>query len=130
MPRIVRFSPETKTNDGLSKNAHIFTNYINDLFRKPGDPKKGSSIKIPQESLDIRTLELYRKMLIDLMERCRSIGHAPVLPQGGHSGIIKLEHMPYFRQCLSHLDNVISIVMTKLEQNAVKTLVSLSIRWI
>ena len=126
MSHRIRFSPDTKAHDGLCKTSECFANYMNDILRPSKDPRKGSSIKVPFDKLDIRTLTYYRKMLVDLMDRCYTSGKAPILPQGGHSGVIKLADIPYLQQCLSHMDNVISIVMAKLEENAITSLVNLS----
>ena len=117
--RIVRFTEDTKTHDGLCPKFATFAEYMRDVYREVVRPNGDTTVSIIAHRLDIPGLMGLRVLLVDLMDRCTSsqTGHASVLPGGAgcNSAIINHAHLPYLQTHAEYLDTVIAKVQALID---------------
>lgn len=109
--RSIRFHPDTKENDGLTGNTHMFHEYMRDVLGKVKRPGGQTIVSILAQGLNVPALVTIRGMLIDLIERCNrsELGRAIILNRGGGSlGAINTKHISYLLKHKNYLDNVIN----------------------
>ncbi len=117
----VRFSEDTKAHDGLSQASAFFNEYMKDVFRTVVRPNNDTTVSIVARRLDIPALQLLKKMLVDLVQRCERspLGRAAVLNQGGScAGSVLVAHIPYLQTHVEYLDTVMGKVQIVIARRA------------
>ena len=110
----VRFSEDTKENDGLRYTTGMFNEYIKDVFQKVVRPGGHTIASLLAQKFDVDGLVTLKRMLDDLITRCAKspIRCAQILPRGGrdNQGAVTMAHLPYLTSHTEYLSTVIDKV--------------------
>jgi hypothetical protein len=119
--RRVCFAPTTKLYDGMAKESVLFHEYMRDVFRTVVRSNGETTVSVVARKLDLEALQLLKKMLLDLVQRCERspLGRAAVLITGGScAGSVLTAHIPYLRIHAEYLDTVMGKVTAFIERRA------------
>ena len=115
----LQFHPSAKRNDGLSGTTDMFNEYMKDVFRKVKKRKGQKVVTILARNMNVSGLVTIQKMLSDLIRRCllSPRGRAIILPKGGRTGRINLQHIPILTEQVKYLEKVIGKVRAVIVRN-------------
>jgi len=111
--RKVSFHPTAKAYDGLRSETYLFHEYMTDAFRLIRRPQRETIVAVLAHQRNVEGLASIRKNLVALLVRCQqsSTGRAIILNRGGgRCGNVTRQHIPYLKQHVHFLDNVIQKV--------------------
>ena len=115
---VVNFKEGTKTHDGLCWENDVFNKYMADTFSQKKN--RGEYVNLLIKENDLAAFCKIKEKIIDLINRCLESKSNPkkaiLLPKGGGTcGNINMVHIPYLRQNIKYLDQVIEKIVDKLK---------------
>jgi hypothetical protein len=117
----VRFSEDTKKNNGLREPNNMFNEYMKDVFKKVVRPGRHTIISLLAQNFDVAGLVTLRTMLDDLITRCTNseLRRALILPRGGQDsqGAVLMDHLPYLASHVNYLNMVIDKVRVYIREH-------------